>query len=175
MSACLLSTDNLGRNDKDRWGQVREAVRTDPATLEHKPSLTAGASSRDERTGFAAAWNFTVAALAAVDRTATVACNEVQEDEIAKQSGAVQQEVSPPPFPLAGSTSGPDLRLGRGRLVRGLRRFAPKLEKANTALAAPVRIVLEETDNVVLPAIAVGPVGAVGFALGAGHKFKCRE
>jgi hypothetical protein len=114
----------------------------------------------------------TVAALAAVDGAATVACNEVQEDEIAKQSGAVQEEVPPPPFPLAGSTSGPDLRLGRGGLIRGLRRLGATLGKANTALGAAVRIVLEEADNVVLPAIAVGAVGAVGLALGAGHKLK---
>lgn len=110
--------------------------------------------------------------LISVGRGASVACNEVKEDEVAKQRRAVEQEVASPPLPLASSTSGSDLPLGRCRLIHGLRRLAPKLEEANTTLVTPVRIALEEADSVVPPAFPMRPGGVIGFAFGAGHKVK---
>jgi len=109
------------------------------------------------------------ARLVVIARDATVTCDEVKEDEIAQQRRAVEQEVTPPPPPLAGRTSSPDLRLGRGRLIHVFRRLAPKLEKTSPTLVAPIGITLEETNSVVLPALTVSAVGVIGIALRAGH------
>ena len=152
-------------------GQLLPAQEEETA-LEKK--LPAGRQHTAETIRFAilpVSRGISVIGLIAVGRGTTVACNEVKEGEVAKQRRAVEEEVASPPLPLAGGTGGPDFRLGRCRLVRGLRRLVPKAEKASTAPVATIRIMPEEADSVVCPSRAVRTVGPIGIALGTGHKF----